>query len=246
MKESIRAVLVDDEADSIGVLQILLKKYAPEVVVRATFTNSKEALEYLRQEETDVLFLDIEMPGLDGFELLSKLGSFSFKPIFVSAYDEFGVKAIKYRIFDYLVKPIDPEELLQTIRRLKNELAEEEKVNIEKIDHVSILHDKILIPVGNEYEFVQISEIVRCEADDNYTRLYLGDQVFLVSKTLKYFEEVLPASHFLRTHNKHLINVNKIKKYVKSDGGYFELTSGGTIPPSRYRKEDVLKRLGLA
>ncbi|MCB0648340.1 MAG: response regulator [Saprospiraceae bacterium] len=246
MKESIRAVLVDDEADSIGVLQILLKKYAPEVVVRATFTNSKEALEYLRQEETDVLFLDIEMPGLDGFELLSKLGSFSFKPIFVSAYDEFGVKAIKYRIFDYLVKPIDPEELLQTIRRLKNELAEEEKVNIEKIDHVSILHDKILIPVGNEYEFVQISEIVRCEADDNYTRLYLGDQVFLVSKTLKYFEEVLPASHFLRTHNKHLINVNKIKKYVKSDGGYFELTSGGTIPLSRYRKEDVLKRLGLA
>lgn len=246
MKESIRAVLVDDEADSIGVLQILLKKYAPEVVVRATFTNSKEALEYLRQEETDVLFLDIEMPGLDGFELLSKLGSFSFKPIFVSAYDEFGVKAIKYRIFDYLVKPIDPEELLQTIRRLKSELTEEEKVNAEKIDHVSILHDKILIPVGNEYEFVQISEIVRCEADDNYTRLYLGDQVFLVSKTLKYFEDVLPASHFLRTHNKHLINVNKIKKYVKSDGGYFELTSGGTIPLSRYRKEDVLKRLGLA
>lgn len=241
----ITAVLLDDEADSIGVMKILLKKYAPEVHILASLTNSSEALDFLRTNQPDILFLDIEMPGMDGFELLSELGRFSFTPIFISAYEEFGIKALRYKVFDYLIKPIDPQELVTTIQRYKEELIRNQEPRIKKEEQISFLFDKVLLPVGNEYEFVKVNDILRCEADDNYTTLYLSNQTFLVSRTLKFFEENLPLQYFLRVHNKHLININQIKKYIKSDGGYFELIDGSLIPLSRYRKEEILKRIGL-
>jgi len=244
MNSIIRAVIVDDEPDNISVLKLLLNKYLPQVSVLATFTDSLEALNFLRDEETDICFLDIEMPRLNGFDLLTALGKFKFKTIFVTAYDDFGIKAVKYQIFDYLLKPVDVDDLKACIKRYEDQVES----NLIQNDATvwTNKNDKILLPVGQEYEFVQLDEIIRCESDDNYTTLYLDEsRSILVSKTLKFIEDQLPVQQFLRVHNKHLINITKIKKYVKSDGGYFILTDGASVPLSRYRKDEVLRILGL-
>lgn len=242
----INAVLIDDEADSIGVMLIQLTKHCPGVNVMATFSDSRIALQYLQEHTPDIVFLDIEMPHLNGFELLTQLGKFAFKVIFVSAYDQFGIKAVKISAFDYLVKPVDPEELKETIARLMSSTdVEGEDVPTAVLDK-NILPGRLLVPIGSELEFIAIEDIIRCEADDNYCTIYtIQNDKILLSKTLKYIETQLPNTFFMRTHNSHLINTNFIKKYIKTDGGYFELKDGTTIPLSRTKKEEILKLLGI-
>lgn len=241
MKKTIKAVLVDDEKHSLGVLQILLESHCPEVEINAVFEDSIEALSYLSDNTPDIVFIDIEMPRLNGFELLEKLGQIKFKPVIISAYDQFGIKAVKHNIFDYLVKPIDPIELKKTISRYLIEINSEN--NNEK---VSKFDDRILLPIGSEFEFVKIDNIIRCESDSNYTHIMLDEgKSLLISKTLKTIEEALPSNQFLRVHNKHLINVDFVKKYIKTDGGFFQMEGGTEVPLSRYRKEEVLTFLGL-
>lgn len=242
-KQKIQVVLVDDEQDSSRVLELLFKKYIPNVEVIAKFSDSFEALRYLQDNPIDLLFLDIEMPRMNGFELLEALQPVEFKTILVTAYDDYGIKAVKSKIYDYLVKPIDKDDLKACIDRFElDHQKDENDVGQAKID----TQGRIILPTGNEYEFIDIDSIIRCESDDNYSQVYYGNnQRIMVSRTLKFVEESLPSDQFLRVHSKHLINIHRIQKYVKSDGGYFLIDTQEKIPLSRYRKDEILRKLGL-
>lgn len=242
---NIKAVLVDDEVDSIGAMMIQLNRHCPQVQVVGSFSSSEEALQFLQGAEIDILFIDIEMPILTGFEILSRLGKFAFKVVFVSAYDEFGIKAIKFQAFDYLLKPVDPEELKEVIAKYKSQITENE--HSRNTENLRIqLDDRILIPIGSEMEFLHTSEILRCESDDNYTMIFLTDRTkIIISKTLKHMASMLPPKKFIRVHSSHLIHVDHIKSYHKSDGGYFEMTNGDNIPLSRNKKDEILNLLGI-
>lgn len=234
----IKCVVIDDEPHSIGVMKMQIEAHCPELEIVDTFTDSIDAYSFLKNNAVDLVFIDIEMPRLNGFELLNKLGTFSFKPVVVSAYDEFGIKAVKHRIFDYLVKPIDPEELKLTVIKYNEEMMEHSQI--------SRVNDRILLPLGSQVDFVEIEEIVRCESDKNYTTVYLKDRrSCVVSKTLKTIEDILPKELFVRVHNKHLVNISQIKSYVKVDGGSFKMSDESEVPLSRYRKDDVFKKLGI-
>ncbi len=234
----IKCIIIDDEIHSIGVTTILLEEHCPMVELKATFTDSIDAYTFLKENEIDLVFIDIEMPRLNGFELLEKLENYSFKPVILSAYDEFGIKAVKHQIFDYLVKPIDPNELKATIEKYIE--------STEGNQSVSKLEDRILLPQSNRVDFVRIEDIVRCESEKNYTTVFLNNGTsILVSKTMKSIEDVLPNALFLRVHNKHLINASYIRTYHKTDGGYFEMYDGFSVPLSRYKKDMVLRKLGL-
>lgn len=239
----IKTVLIDDEDDSLKVSAIYLQKYHANVEVVGSFNDPAQALQFLKQHKVDLVLLDIEMPHLNGFDLLEQLGTIAFKVIFVTAYDRYMLKAIKTAAFDYLLKPIDRVELANAIERLSNSLQ-------DAIEPKFIYNEgrptKIIIPVGHEFQFINIQEIERCESSDNYTFIFLesGDKI-TISKTLKYFEETLPTSIFIRCHSKHLININSIKKYVKTDGGFFIMNTNEEIPISRSKKDDVLAKIGL-
>jgi two-component system, LytTR family, response regulator len=241
---NINIVLVDDEQDSLTVTQILIKKYHPNVTILATFTNSLLALEYLRTAtNVHIVLLDIEMPALNGFDLLEQLNTISFKVIFVTAYDRYMLKAIKSAVFDYLLKPIDRHELAQAFKRFNElQIAEEPQPMLIANNENS----KIILPVGQEYQFINISEIVRCESNNNYTTILLKNKhKILISKTLKYIEQNLPNTLFIRVHSKHLININCIAKFVKSEGGFLVLDNEEIIPVSREKKEGTLQALGI-
>lgn len=242
MKQAIHTVLVDDESDNVALIQLMLERYVPNVKVVATFTDSMQALQYLKSNAINLLFLDIEMPRLNGFEMLDMLHDIAFKTVILSAYDEYGIKAVKHEIFDYLVKPIDKDELIACVDRYEQHMLK----NSTPIQTNEIWENQILLPSGNEYEFIEFDMIRRCESSDNYTTVYLDkDKKILVSKTLKYIQEALPSKRFIRVHNRHLINVKRIRKYVKTDGGYFVLDDGFQVPLSRYKKDFVLKQLGI-
>lgn len=245
---NIKAVLVDDEVDSIGAMLIQLNKHCPQIQVVESFTSSEEALDFLLINDIDILFVDIEMPRMNGFELLSRLGKFTFKVVFVTAYDQFGIKAIKFQAFDYLLKPVDPEELKEVVAKYIEGLHRNNNLQNDLFQDTKTLNmdDRITLSVGSEFEFVKTNEIIRCESDDNYTIIFLANhKKLVVSKTLKIIESKLPTHSFIRVHSSHLINIHYIKKYHKSDGGYFEMLNGENIPLSRTKKEEILKSLGI-
>ncbi len=240
MKEKFNAVIIDDEEDGRKIMSLLLERYCPSVNVSAVIGDGVEAFEYLQQHNPDIVFLDIEMPRLSGFDLLKQLGNFTFKVIFVTAYDRYMLHAIKVAAFDYLIKPVDKDELINSVERLQNLETQEQD------DNINTVGNKLIVPIGNGYEFLDIEEIIRCESSDNYCFIFMNDGRKLhISKTLKYIEELLPSEQFLRVHSKYLIKISAIKKYVRSDGGFFELIDNSTHPISRNKKDEVLKKLGL-
>ncbi len=243
MKETLDAVIIDDEIHCIETLEWQLENYCPNVMVRNKFNNPAEGLKYLMYNEIDLLFLDIEMPILNGFELLNAINKPSFGLIFTTAYDEFAIKAIKHQALDYLLKPIAKAELLDAVQRatdvkkdLKNRLHELMK------DMENNSPNKLAIPSIEGFEFVDPEKILRCESDDNYTNIFLADGTkHLVSKTLKEIERQLKEHTFIRLHQSHLVNYKCIQKYVKGTGGYVVLSDGSQIPVSRRKKTELLE-----
>lgn len=242
-----KVVLLDDELHCTKTLEILLREHCPQVEVVAVFNHPAEAIVYLRSHKVDVLFLDIEMPFINGFELLNRLSPVEFKVVFTTAYDKFAIKAFKYSAFDYLLKPIDEAELIKTVKLLEKNLT----VNSQLDLLMSIMNsdnnkkiDKIALPCSEGLEFVDIVDIIRCESDSNYTKIVLIDRkTLLVSRTLKDMTELLTDFGFIRIHNSHLINPRHMKKYIKSAGGYIVLVDGVEVPISRQKKDMVLELL---
>ncbi|MEM7368155.1 MAG: LytTR family DNA-binding domain-containing protein [Bacteroidota bacterium] len=244
-----RAIIIDDEEHSIETLRWKLEQYCPEVEVIAVYSNPIEGVEFLKKTTFDLLFLDIEMPFLNGFDVLEELGEISFDVIFTTAYDDFGIKAIKYSALDYLLKPIQNQELRKAVdrhlKKSKHQLPPRQLEvlieNVKQEDQGKM--SRIALPTQESIEFVEPDEIVVCASDSNYTIVYLLDgRKKVLSKTLKEFEEMLSPYNFFRTHQSHLVNLNFVKEYIRSDGGYLVLKNKMTIPVARSRKDDLLRQ----
>ena len=239
----IKAIILDDEKHSVATLAWKIEKFCPDVEVVARFTDSPEALDYLRKNPPDLLFLDIEMPRLNGFELLAELGNdLPFEVIFTTAYDEFGIKAVKANAMDYLLKPVQNQELKAAIERYKRKVGQGMKTLFSSQQENTT--NKVALATKESIEFVRPEEIILCTSDSNYTMIYLtGNRKKLISKTLKDVEGMLESHGFFRAHNSHLVNLQHIKEYVRADGGYLMLSNGQTLPVARNRKEELLRKI---
>lgn len=243
----INSIIIDDEQHCLETLQWQLEKYTSTVKVLQIFNNPIQALEYVKTNPVNLVFLDIEMPEINGFEFLNRVSNIQFDVIFTTAYDEFAVKAFKASAIDYLLKPIDKQDLINAIKKVENKRA----LNISGMQ-LEILNesygpnhsikDKIAVPTQEGLHFIKIKDIVCCISDSNYTYIHLANQTsILVSRTLKEIESILPNKHFLRIHHSNLINLEQIKKYVRGDGGYVVMEDGKELSVSRSRKDTLLR-----
>lgn len=244
-----KAVLVDDETDCTDVLSWMLKEHCPSIEVIAVFNKPDEAMKNIPELKPELLFLDIEMPRINGFQLIEKLMPVSYPVIFTTAYDKFAVKAFRYSAMDYLMKPIDKTDLINAVNKFENKLPDsglnhslEFLLQNLKLSQTQI--PKLAIPTQDGLIFIEISDIVSCESDSNYTTFYLlsGEKI-IASKTMKEFQDILEENHFFRVHHSHIISLNLISKYVRGDGGYVIMKTGASIPVSRTRKDEFLERL---
>ena len=190
----------------------------------------------------NLIYLDIEMPGSNGFSLLENLPEIHFEVIFVTAYDHYGIQAIKFSALDYILKPTDIDELIQAITKAKKKISTQaenrQMLHLLQNNKLPDKHKTPALSLADKIEFIEIGSIVRCKAENNYTTFYLKDgQQLVVSKTLKEFDELLVPYHFLRVHQSHLINLNEMKSYIKSDGGYIRMKDGSSVSISRQQKE---------
>ncbi len=245
-----RAILVDDESANVEILQVLLSKYCSEVKIVASANQVDEAVDFINLHKPDLLFLDIQMGKSSGFDLLNKLTEKSFEVIFVTAYDNYGIQAVKFAALDYLLKPVNPDELINAVakaeQRIKNKIQNEQlNFLLQQIKAPENVVQKIALPQHNEIRYVAVNEIVRCEADNTYTCFFLvnGDKI-LISKPLKEYSDLLKPQGFLRTHQSHLVNPSFVKSWLKEDGGVLLMYNGDKIQVSRANRESVKSFLG--
>lgn len=244
-----RAIIIEDELLSRNTLLELLARYCKQIEVIAACKDGVEGREAILRDDPDLVFLDIEMPNMNGFEMLDAINEIDFDIIFTTAYDEFAVKAFKVSAMDYLLKPIDEEELIKAVKRVEakqRRMLTREHVDIllTNIKSADNQFEKIAIPSQEGLDFVDVKDILRCEADRNYTTIYtLQGDTFLFSKTLKEFEKFLPPDLFYRPHHSHLINLQQIKKYIRGMGGEIVLNDGTHVPVSRAKKEALMRRI---
>jgi two-component system, LytTR family, response regulator len=248
----IKAVIIDDEQHSIETLKWKLENYCPEVEVMVAFDNPAKGVEYLKQHPPNLLFLDIEMPMLNGFDVLEELGKdLPFDIIFTTAYDNFGIQAVKFSALDYLLKPVQNKELKDAIdkhlKKAQQKVPSEQlevllsNVQAERKGKVG----KIALASKESIEFVDAPDIIFCEANSNYTNVYMiENRKRVISRTLKEFEDLLTPHQFFRPHNSYLINLNRVKEFIRGDGGFLVMENKMKIPVSKTRKEELLELLG--
>jgi two-component system LytT family response regulator len=246
----ITATIVDDEPDCCESLAMLLERYCPEVKVLDICYSAETALQSIKEHEPQILFLDIEMPFMNGFEMLEKLSRIHFELIFTTSYDQYAIKAIRFSALDYLLKPIDREELQKAVQkaaqRNKHPLPQQLDMLLHKLKNPTIPITKIAIPTMEGFQLLAAESIISCESDSNYTCLFLKDKhKIIASRNLKEMEEILEDYPFIRIHNSHVVNINEVDKYIKGEGGYLIMSDGSTINVSRSRKELLLKKLSL-
>lgn len=246
----IKAIIIDDEQHCIDRLKNLVATYCSnDVSIVDTFNNIDDAYLALQQLKPDLVFLDVQINRETGFDLLRKLSAISFDVIFTTAYEQYAVKAFKFSATDYLLKPIDVDDLKDSIKRIKEHEIKGHKneglnlliSNIKNIQHQT---KKITVPTINGLEFLNIQDILHCKSDVNYTTIFMKDKSkLMVAKTLKEFEGILSNYNFFRVHNSHLVNLNHIKSYHKGKGGYLILEDSTEIEVSTRKKDDFLQKL---
>lgn len=250
MESELTAILIDDEIDSLESLQAEIETYCPEVSVIGAFQNPLEGIIAVKKHQPNVLFLDIEMPEMNGFEVLKRFDKINFDVIFVTAYDQFAVKAFEFNAQDYLLKPVLKSKLEQAVAKVKSHQSK--KLNPSSLDalmnHITAQVGggikNIALPTSEGFEFVQMNEIMYMVAESNYCWVHLksGKKYFL-AKTLKQMELLIHGPQFFRSHQSYLVNLNFARKYVRGQGGYLVLRDEMQIPVSRANKESLIKRL---
>jgi len=247
----IKAILVDDEIHCLNSLSIQLSEHCPGVEILAKCVSGKKALEAVEKTNPELVFLDIEMPTMNGFEFLEQCKQISFSVIFTTSYDQYAIKAFRISALDYLLKPIDPEELVAAVHKIEEQksrpLTEQFRIMIEQIQNHNKGITKIGIPTVEGFELIPVDQIVYCEANNNYTHLFLKNKTKIVAcRSLKDMEEQLQDfKSFLRVHHSYLVNLNVVSKYIRGDGGYLILEDGSTINVSRGRKDALMKFLEI-
>ncbi|GAB4140044.1 MAG: LytTR family DNA-binding domain-containing protein [Bacteroidia bacterium] len=245
----INAVIVEDEKKSREVLEALVKANCTDVHIIGTAESVKQGVELIKKINPDLIFLDIEMSDGSGFDMLEQLPDGNFDVIFTTASDEHALKAIKYSAVDYLLKPIDGDELKAAVekihaKRSKNSSLENIRFLLENFKKPNDQYNKITLPTGNAYEIVNVKDIIRCEADGSYTTFFLENKrKLMVSASLKHYEDLLPSEDFIRVHHAHLINMNHVVRFLKADGGYAVMSDGTQIEISRRKKDAFIQRL---
>ena len=247
LEKKLKAIIVDDEQHCIDTLTWQIQEFCPAVEIIMALDSPVEAVDVIQQESPDLLFLDVEMPDMTGFELLNKVKSLNPKVIFTTAHDKFAVQAFKVSAVDYLVKPIDDDELQNAVKKVQQQQSRDNEALFEHLLNQiqgQKIDNRIYLPTLDGLEFVDSENIIRCESDSNYTTFYLRDQQkIVVSKTLKEVEELLDKKRFFRVHHSHIVNLDEVQKYVKGDGGHLVMKNREIVPVSRRRKQELLSFL---
>jgi len=246
----ISAVIVDDEQHCVDSLVIDLSKHCPNVEVTARCNSAKEGILAIRKLRPQLIFLDVEMPWMNGFEMLEMMERIDFCIIFTTAYDKFAARAFRISAVDYLLKPIDAAELKAAVQKVEQKLLSSSGVlnvqnllqNLRQPSH----EQKIALPNRDGYEFAQLNDILYCSADGAYTKVIFSNKhALLISRTLGDIEEMLPQEIFCRIHHSTIVNINAVTHYIRTDGGYVLMNNGGKLMVSKARKEFLLEKLGL-
>jgi two-component system LytT family response regulator len=240
----INAVIVDDEPKAIQSLSWELTNFSDEITILDTFSSPENALEFLKHNTPDCLFLDIQMPTMDGFQFLDKLTNRDFPVIITTAYDEYAIKALKHEAIDYLLKPIDSDDLNDTIEKIKK--FNSKPLSIDRLEQLLLninnapAKQKVTINADGKLIFININDIIFVQSDGNYSTIYLkNNKKKVVTKKLKDINAILPQSSFFRTHNSYIVNLHKIKEFLKTEG-YLIMESNHKIPVARQRKSEFL------
>jgi len=239
---NLKTIIVEDEQTSREILKNYIAKYCPTVEVVGEAENIDEALVLIRNNKLDLIFLDVEMPYGSGFDLLEKLGTIDFEVVFVTAYNQYAIDALNNHASYYLLKPISIDELIKAVDYVTEIRTKENQLqNSVLVPKINSMEEKITIPTQDGFEVLQLKDILYCKADDNYTEIFLcNNQKKLVSKTLKYFEEMLSDNGFARIHKSYLVNVAYIASYKKGKGGTVYLSNGKELSVSASKKAALL------
>jgi len=239
---SIKTILLDDESDAIKLLQLQIDKNCPNVEIIGTFTNPKLAIQSIKKTSPDLLLIDVEMPNLNGFDVLEKLMPIDFSIIFVTAFNQYAIRAFKYNAIDYLVKPIDISELQNAIEKASQRTRiSEMELKLLKQHRLEKTIDKIAVSTQNGIHFIDLKDIIMAESKNNYSVLTLSNKSsFTISKTLKELQEILEESHFLRIHRQYIINLNELLHFNKTDC-LLTLKNNINVPVARNKKDTLIE-----
>ncbi len=245
--KKVTTILVDDEINNLMFLQALIKEHAAQLEIIATTENAQEGLQLISELKPQLVFMDIDMPGMTGFELLKKLEPLSFEVIFVTAYNQYAMEAFDYNAVAYITKPIVTQKLTAAIEKAITKIEEKKYTEnifslLENVHHKN-KHDKIALPTMQGLQFIKLTQICFCESSGNYTNFHLSDNSkIMVSRQLGEYEKLLPADTFVRIHDQHIINLTCIKEYVKGSGGEVILENGTRLNVASRRKDELLSR----
>ena len=244
----LKAIIIDDEPYCCEILAAMIESDCPDVEIINISGNGADALQAIKIYSPNLVFLDVEMPKMNGFEMLEQLPSINFHLIFTTSYDQYALKAIRFSAIDYLLKPIDREELKSAVEKVKDRfqipVPQQLEILLQKFKQPSHPINKIALPTIEGLQMIPIETIVSCESDDNYTLLKLkSGKRLLVTRSLKEIEESLEQHSFIRVHRSYLVNLNEIEKYIKGEGGYLVMSDGTSIDVARNKKEVLLRKL---
>jgi len=243
----IAAIIIDDEMHCRKTLAILLKEYCPEVQVVDQCSDADAGLKSIAKLNPDLVFLDIEMPGMNGFDMLEQFSEIPFAVVFTTGYDQYAIKAFRFYAIDYLLKPIEPKGLINAVHKVKTQKqlpsADQFQMLLNKINNREEIFPKIPVPTSDGFDLIPIDQVLFCEAKDNYTYFNLKNKKKIIAcRMLKEVEEQLnDFSFFIRVHNSYIVNIKEVKKYVRGEGGYVIMSDDSTVNVSRSRKEILLK-----
>ncbi len=244
----IRTIVIDDESKARETITEMLGVYCKDVEVVADAFDVQSGYDAIKKYNPDLILLDIKMPDGTGFDLLRKFLNIRFQVIFITAYEEYAIRAFKFSALDYLLKPIDPDELISAIQKTQLKMKNDDltlkiQTLFDNVDHLSNRDKKIVLKTTSNIHIVNLYDIIRCQSDKNYTHFFTSDgEKIVVSKTLKEFDELLHGYSFFRVHQSHLINLSYIKRFEKADGGYLVMKDETRVPVS-FRKKDELMKL---
>lgn len=243
----IKTVIIDDEIKARETISSMLSTYCPDVEVVDTASSVKEGVKVITKTKPDLVFLDIKMGDGTGFDLLRKLDNTNFFLVFITAFEEFAIRAIKFSALDYILKPLDPDELVNAVDKAIHAMEKENlslrlETLYENLDMLNSKTKKIVLKTTSSVHIVSVVDIIRCESEKNYTHFFTTDrEKITVSKTLKEFNELLNDYSFYRVHQSHLINLSHVKRYEKREGGHLVMDDNSMVPVSFRKKDDLMK-----
>jgi two-component system, LytTR family, response regulator len=250
MKNKLTTIIIDDEPDAVEFISSIAKEFCPCLEVAGKAHNIKDGAHLIKEMKPDLVFLDVEMPNGSGFDLLTHFPKKDFDVIFITAFNHYAIKAIKFSAVDYILKPINIQEFIEAVSKVAEKRRSDrnqDNDNFETLlENIRSLHPtRLVIPTSDGREYLDPKDIIRIEADRSYSWFFIKDRrKILVSKHLKEFQDLLSDRNFFRPHNSHLINLDFVRKFVRLDGGYIEMTDGSKIPISRNRKDLFLAHMG--